>query len=253
MESAGDNLKRKKKQYYSQKRQRRFEITAGLKGFLCSCNFNERDCVKESYNLLNKYADKLYPPKEKEEVDEEQGIEEELSAEVDKLKNERGNEERRFQYIDTGAKNLLFIKTTLDEPIEVTKEIVDDIIAEGKQQTRFLIRLVPVETTCKAVVGEIREALKPLLKKNFDSGSKTFSIVYNHRFNNTLNKEEVIKLVADDVFAIRADHKVDLKGAETSIIIEIIKTFAYLSVVPNYLKNKKHNLHLICKPEENKE
>lgn len=35
-------------------------VKPGLKGFLCTCNGYEKDCIRESYNLLNEYADKLY-------------------------------------------------------------------------------------------------------------------------------------------------------------------------------------------------
>jgi len=37
-------------------------LVAGLKGFIVTCNEHERDAVKESYNILNEYADKLYGP-----------------------------------------------------------------------------------------------------------------------------------------------------------------------------------------------
>lgn len=47
----------KAKQSYKPKRSNYLE--AGLKGFLCTCNFREKECVRESYNLLNEYADRF--------------------------------------------------------------------------------------------------------------------------------------------------------------------------------------------------
>lgn len=35
-------------------------MKTGMKGFICTCNGNEKQCVQESYNILNEYADKLY-------------------------------------------------------------------------------------------------------------------------------------------------------------------------------------------------
>lgn len=35
-------------------------LAPGMKGFLCTCNFREKDCVKESYNILNEYADEIF-------------------------------------------------------------------------------------------------------------------------------------------------------------------------------------------------
>lgn len=57
--------KKKRKKYFSHqgndfKRRKRLSLECGMKGFLCTCNFREKDCVREAYNLLNEYADKLY-------------------------------------------------------------------------------------------------------------------------------------------------------------------------------------------------
>ena len=35
-------------------------LEPGLKGFIVTCNDREREAVKETYNILNEYADKLY-------------------------------------------------------------------------------------------------------------------------------------------------------------------------------------------------
>lgn len=33
-----------------------------MKGFLVTCNNNEKGAVRDAYNILNEYADKLYGP-----------------------------------------------------------------------------------------------------------------------------------------------------------------------------------------------
>lgn len=35
------------------------QLRPGMIGFLCTCNTREQDCVRESYNVLNEYADRL--------------------------------------------------------------------------------------------------------------------------------------------------------------------------------------------------
>jgi tRNA acetyltransferase TAN1 len=55
--------KRKKPNFYSSqkaRKKREFVLKPGLKGFLCTCNSREKDCIRESYNILNEYADSLY-------------------------------------------------------------------------------------------------------------------------------------------------------------------------------------------------
>jgi hypothetical protein len=55
--------KRKKPNFYSSqkaRKKREFVLKPGLKGFLCTCNNREKDCIRESYNILIEYADSLY-------------------------------------------------------------------------------------------------------------------------------------------------------------------------------------------------
>lgn len=54
--------KRKNYNYHSSKRRKTLVLEPGLKGFFCTtCNGREKECVKESYNILNDYSDKIYP------------------------------------------------------------------------------------------------------------------------------------------------------------------------------------------------
>ena len=38
------------------------QLGSGMRGILITCNKRERESVREAYNLLNEYADKLYGP-----------------------------------------------------------------------------------------------------------------------------------------------------------------------------------------------
>ena len=37
----------------------------------------------------------------------------------------------------------------MKDPVKFSQIIMDDIISNGEQKTRFLMRLVPIEATCK--------------------------------------------------------------------------------------------------------
>ncbi|XP_065161890.1 THUMP domain-containing protein 1 [Atheta coriaria] len=230
-----DNKKRK--QYYGLKytKRARTAVEAGLKGFLCSCNGHEKECVKESYNILNKFADILYKPQNVPSTNEKD-IEDDLSSEIASLKKEF-----RFNLMESGAKNLLFIKTSVEDPVALATTIVKDVQEQNNPQTRFLVRLVPIQQTCKAFMEDITAASKLLLDTHLPS-NKTFSIVYNHRNNNNLNKEKVIQEVAAVADSFKRDNKVNLKQPDVCIIIEVIKNIVFLSVVPDYVKYKKFNL-----------
>ncbi|CAH1366859.1 THUMP domain-containing protein 1 homolog [Tenebrio molitor] len=251
MSKADSSNYKSKKKYFLKKGANRRTLDVNLKGFLCSCNSREKDCIKESYNLLNEYADKLYPavlnPSDNET--DEQDISESLSKEISGLKGTGPSSERRFQVIESGAKNFLFIRTSLENPAELAEAIIKDIHDSGSQKTRFLLRLIPVEITCRATPDEIGKAFLKISEKHFKDSPQTFCVIFNHRNNNVVSRDEIIKLIADKVNETRSDHKVNLKGAKLSIIVEVIKGFAFLSVVPDYLKYKKYNLLSVCSQE----
>ena len=55
--------RKNKKGYYIQAAKRskgEHKLSPGQKGFLISCSVHESTVLRESYNLLNEYADKLY-------------------------------------------------------------------------------------------------------------------------------------------------------------------------------------------------
>lgn len=235
-EPPGPSIKKRKKYHSNNPHKRgKYNLEPGLKGFLCSCNFREKDCVRESYNILNEYFDRLHGS-ENDPTD----LEEEIKA----LKAER-----RFQVVESGAKNFLFIRTTLDDPVRLAETIIKDVAEQKAQKTRYLLRLVPIEATCKAYLEDIKTTAAALIEKHFKDSPKTFSVIFNHRNNNSVPKDDVIKALADLVAAQRSDHKVDLKNAETSIVVEVVRGIALLGVVPNFLKYKKYNLQTLAEDE----
>lgn len=59
--------KKRPKSYYikcANKKPKRdsWKLEVGMKGFLVTCNNNEKGAVRDAYNILNEYADKLYGP-----------------------------------------------------------------------------------------------------------------------------------------------------------------------------------------------
>lgn len=56
--------KRKKNYFHNsgsyQKKRKQLNLEAGMTGFLCTCNFREKDCVRDAYKLLNEFADDIY-------------------------------------------------------------------------------------------------------------------------------------------------------------------------------------------------
>ncbi len=66
-DKGGGRGQKRKKGYYKQcanKKMRRKDLDADMRGFLITCNMRESDARREAYSVLNEYADKLYGPEQ---------------------------------------------------------------------------------------------------------------------------------------------------------------------------------------------
>lgn len=261
--SGESNSKRRKMSGYKKNKPFRSHKPAkflepGIKGFLATCNFREKDCVRECYNLLNEYANldekntetdetilhqvKIDDASESDDIEEED-ISTQLENEIKTITASSKLDRTRFQQIETKTPNCVFIKTTVADPIDLGVKIVRDIAATKKQKTRILLRFIPVEVVCKASVEDIKNAAGKLFDKYFlNVEPKTFSIVVNKRYNNSVDRMAIIRELADIVAFKNVQHKVDLKNAELSVVVEIIKGLCCLTVLPDYNELKKFNL-----------
>ncbi|XP_046660332.1 THUMP domain-containing protein 1 homolog [Homalodisca vitripennis] len=250
---------------WNNKRKFKHYLQPGLKGFICTCNMREKDCVRESYNILNEYADKLYGLEEMKEhksdekvVTEEAGagagaeedIEDELKKEVSSLKaTQSWRYPSRFTSIDTGIKNNIFIKTTVEDPVKLAMAVLNDVAVTKTQKGRFLLRIIPVEVTCKASLEDIKTAADALFDKHFRCEPTTFAIVVNKRYNDSLLRDEVIHSLALLVTDKNQDHKANLKEAKKTVLLEIMKGVCCLSVLEDYKRLRHYNLAELAKPE----
>lgn len=196
--------------------------------------------------MLNSYYEEAgEEPSSSEEVLQKEDISSVLESELIAAKKAR-TEKRLFQALDTQTTNCVFIKASIEDPVQLGVSIVTDIATEKVQKTKFLLRLIPVEIVCRARLTEIMEAAEPLFDKHFLKEPKTFSIVFNHRYNNDVKRDDVIRELAEIVHAKNSNNKVDLKMPQVSVIVEVIKGFCCMSVLPKYVAYKKYNLVELC-------
>ncbi|XP_076247491.1 THUMP domain-containing protein 1 [Calliopsis andreniformis] len=271
------DIQKRKKNYYqnngnTQKKRKQFILEPGITGFLCTCNFHEKDCVRDAYKLLNEFADEIYgsdaikdsdnenakvkkeddSAAEAEEDNKEDDISIALNKEINELKAEYAKpvNARRFQAVDTGVKNVVFIRSTLPNPLELVTKIITELDRTKQQRTRFLLRLLPIEIVCKAYMSDIKQKANAMLEKYFAQEPKTFSIVFNRHSNNSIQREEIIEDLAEIINKKNPGNKADLKNPELAVIVEVIRGICLMSVAPNYYKFKKYNLLEICNTKE---
>ncbi|CAL7936343.1 unnamed protein product [Xylocopa violacea] len=258
---------------YNQKKHKQFNLEPGMKGFLCTCNFSEKECVRDAYKILNEFADEIYGPditKDTNNEDKKQSVREEddsvsendeeddistaLNKELHELKTEYSKpvNARRFQVVDTGVKNVVFIRSTLTNPLELVTKIITELNETKQQRTRFLLRLLPIEVVCKANMTDIKAKANVMLEKYFAQEPKTFSIVFNRHSNSNIHRDEVIEDLAEIISKKNPGNKADLKNPEFAVIVEMIRGVCLMSVAPNYYKFRKYNLLEICNTKEPK-
>ncbi|KAM6156210.1 THUMP domain-containing protein 1 [Rhynchocyon petersi] len=255
--------KRKSKAVYVQaKRARRCDaggprqLEPGLQGILITCNMNERKCVEEAYSLLNEYGDDMYGPEKFTDKNqqppgsegEEDDVEAALKREVDDIRTSTEMKLRRFQSVESGANNVVFIRTLGIEPEKLVHHILQDVYKTKKKKTRVILRMIPVSGTCKAFLDDMKKYAETFLEPWFRAPNKgTFQIVYKSRNNSHMSREEVIKELAGIVGSLNSENKVDLTNPQYTVVVEIIKTVCCLSVVKDYMLFRKYNLQEVGK------
>ncbi|XP_075686360.1 THUMP domain-containing protein 1 [Rhinoderma darwinii] len=238
------------------------QLEVGMQGILITCNMNERKCVGEAYSLLNEYGELLYgaeklcekedklsgSEEEEEEDDDEDDVEAALKKEVDQIRTSTEKNLRRFHSIDSGANNVVFIRTLNVEPEKLVHHILMDLYATKKRKTRVILRMLPVTGTCKAFPEDLKKYAETFFQPWFKTPNKgTFQIVYKARNNYHMNRAEVIKDLAGIVGSLNPENKVDLTNPEFTIVVEIIKNVCCLSAVKDYTLLRKYNLQEVVK------
>ena len=256
-----EKRKAKRQQYLNAaKKSRKYAngmvLKEDMKGFLLTCNNREKETVREGYNLLNEYADKIFGPEMKESNLDDDDDDEDIDAALDKEKaslqaaNDKPKTERRFQQVESGANNCIFIKTAIEAPGKLVEEIVNDLHKTKVQKCRFIMRMLPILGTCKAYEKNIEElaqsVIPPFVK---DEDDRTFCVLFKTRNTNQVSREEVFKIIGAVMRGLGEEWRVDLTSPGVCVVVEVIRTICCIGVVRNFYDRKKYNLVELVKPD----
>ncbi|XP_067671104.1 THUMP domain-containing protein 1-like [Haliotis asinina] len=253
--------KKRPKSYYRkschQKRQRLNNLAAGMKGFLITCNNNEKQAVRECYNILNEYADELYGPEKLTGKDasseEEEDVEKAMARELKAIKEVQQSAERRFQNTDTHAKNCIFIRTSLDNPTELHHKIFSDLYEKKVSKARYAMRMLPIAGTCKAVLNDIKKLADSILPPYFPSEmgqEKSYAVMFKVRNNNGIGRDSVLPLLGEVVKSLNPLNRVNCDSPDVAVLVEIISNVCCLGVSTDFFKFRKCNFHEVVKERE---
>ncbi|XP_030589984.1 THUMP domain-containing protein 1 [Archocentrus centrarchus] len=261
-----ESRKRSKKRYVAGHHNKRWkgsrELEVGMQGILITCNMNERKCTAEALNLLGEYADKLCGPEKlqenmgsssEEEEAEEEDVDVALKKEVAQLQASGTKQERRFQALDSGANNVIFIRTQNIESDKLVHHILSDLHTTKKKKSRVILRMLPVTGTCKAFQEDMVKYLTTFLEPWFKTPNcATYQIAFKARNSSHNKRDEIIKSIAGLVGKLNPKNKVDLTNPELTIIVEVIKAVCCLSVVKDYTLYRKYNVQEVVKDDISK-
>ena len=183
---------------------------------------------------------------EEEDEGSDDSIEAALEKEVCKLKSKRKSE-RRFQQVESGANNCIFIKTTLADPAELVRSIFSDVYDSEAAKSRYIMRLLPVIGTCKCNEEKIKKLAEDVLKVYFtDTFGHTFSINVKVRNNNAMGRKQVLPLLAAVIKDLNPANHPDLDNPEYIVNVDILKTILCISVLKDSVKFRKYNLQEVA-------
>ncbi|KAJ2459224.1 hypothetical protein GGF42_001601 [Coemansia sp. RSA 2424] len=238
-----------------------FDISPGMKGFFVTCTRGrEKKCATEAIDLLEEYATRLYPGIEDDiENDGETSadptstggdIEDEIAREIADMKST--SKPRLFRYYSTTIECVVFIKChRMIDPEKLVHFIFEDLSKTKQRKTRYTSRLIPAKVTTSAkldaIVKGATEVARNLLAD--DAEPTTFSLVVNIRYCDELKRDDIIPAVAAP---LDAKHKVDLKNAKHTLVIEVFKSMCTIGLVENYNALRRFNLMTLFDEPENK-
>jgi tRNA acetyltransferase TAN1 len=149
---------------------------------------------------------------------------------------------------ETGSK--LDEKQNEWDPLLLVERIVHDMTLKSPNYTssRYISRMIPIQTTCYATIEDVCIAVKSLLEaivarhtSNRSKTSATFAIQEKRRFCNHMKREPLITKVGEVVGTVTKGNEwtVNLTKPDYTIWIDICKTVAGISII--------HDMHLFPK------
>ncbi|KZF18871.1 hypothetical protein L228DRAFT_286365 [Xylona heveae TC161] len=248
-------------------------LSPGDAGVWATCELGrEGKCVMELKSLFDEYIERLYGAegqgqgRSHEEHEEgspsgDEDIEAEIKRELHGMKKPASR--KLFEHVRLDIQCVMFFRTRKPvDPVKLVHAICEDAFSlPGQKRTRWVKRLTPVTLIGKATEKGVEEVAQQVLAPHFhfdldrdhdydhdrnEGRGKRFAIRPTIRNHNTLTRDGIIRKVAA---AVGPGHKVDLKGYNLLILVEVYKNICGMSVVPSdFEKLKRYNLSELFDP-----
>ncbi|CAE7332110.1 Thumpd1 [Symbiodinium necroappetens] len=152
---------------------------------------------------------------------------------------------------------LLKLVSDSPEPSKVVSQMLEaqraGFLSTGMvTASRLICRVLPLDNLCKPFLDDFRQLAQAVLPPHLgaDVAATTWALEFKARNTNTLKKEAVLEVL--DAIIPKGHHKVNLNDPAKCILVEVQPSWCGLSVVENWARLKKYNLHALTTPEDNK-
>ena len=253
------NKNEKKKFLKSNKTKQKLEdLKETMTGFLIFTNKNqEKNSIKDAYNILNEIIEELYPNlfKEEEKLENEKE-----KTNIDKLDNELNkikNTKKFFYNFDTHCKGVVFIKIdkqykNIISPKECILHIFNKINEDKESISKYITKFLPIEIAMKANFELFKDKGKEIILNFFNnlnnSEKKSWKIEFRYRNNNSISKNDFLNFI--DGLIDKDKFYVDYKNPDYTILVEITNTLLCLSILEKYSQYRNYNIQSLCKSDE---
>jgi tRNA acetyltransferase TAN1 len=216
------------------------------------------------HDILTQYID--VPQREqdqanidsKEDEDEELDIEASIAAELNSLKpkSDTSYSSDPWTMITLDIPCVSFVRLSQSpipiDPVALVHKICTDAASNPSQKrSRYIKRLTPMSLMRKSLGGGLESLCSTVLPSNFGPAQPPWKFAIRptvRNKNNQLNRDVVIKVVADEVTQL-GEHKVDLTNYDKCILVDVYRNVVGMSVVgKDYDGLKRFNLAEIYEP-----
>ena len=162
-----------------------------------------------------------------------------LEEEVNALRRQRP----KINVRETGVNDNILIQMDKNIcPLELASKAVVFAKNMGISPSPHVTKLLPVQATSTVSAYAIAQAAEPLIHDSMRSFKGSFAIVWRRRCSETADRQKIIDAVVAIVQKFAPDATVELDDPDVAILVEVLKTTSYISVLPQWAEMSRYNM-----------
>ncbi|KJH52326.1 THUMP domain protein [Dictyocaulus viviparus] len=216
-----------------------------------TCDKHEKQAISEAYNIIECLMEDTQSEPSRRQTDTGDHESEDVADSLKRICAEFRDgktKARRCVQKPTGVKNCIFVTVRDADVVDLAKRMVD--YAQSSRQCRYLQRVLPVEETCGINLNEINDLITKCVSRHLraknDGSTPSYALEYRARNNDTIKRVNILEMLGVAVNSIAPKAKVDLNGADVTIMVNVLRKTVMVGGIPNFYAKHKY----IMRPKE---